>query len=310
MNFNSKQIIKYTLTISSCFAAFYMSLKVKDKNAKMAYAGLLGQMTTDFLFHPIDLVNTRTKYFFDQNLKSTQVAKRIKSTTGLKGFFRGGSVTLMGSGVGGFIYFYLYKRIKDKMLKGFEKNKNLYFLAYTVSASVSEVIVYLFYYPFDMIKTRIQTGIYNYKHFFDGVGKICDKNDLKSSIVKLYSGFCPSLVLSTSGMTLTFITFEITRDYYAKKSNISSAEVGGWDYFKCSFISGAVSAFSLNFLEVYTIQKIVHGKNYSFRTFMKPKHFLKAATSGLMARSVQGIFYTVCLLEVVRLFGKIYDVTL
>jgi hypothetical protein len=310
LNMNNKHILKYFLSAGVGLLAFKLSLKIEDKNFRMAAAGLLAQVTADFLFHPIDLVNTRTKYFYMEKVKTLTIAKRILNTTGPRGFFRGGTVTIFGSSVSGSVYFYFYKRIKDYMKNLLDKEPNLYFIAYTVSSFVSEVIVYLFYYPFDLIKTRIQTGQYEYKNLFDALNQICDKNDIKLSIKNLYTGFIPSLTLCTTSTTLTFFVFEITRDHFAKKRNISSEEVSGIDYFVCTLITGVVTAFSLNFLEVYTIQKIVHGKDFNFKTFIKPKHFIQATTSGLLARNVYGIFYTVCWLELIKMFGKIYDVSL
>jgi hypothetical protein len=307
---NTKNFIKYSSFTLVSGIAFQYSLSLKDVNMKMAVAGLLGQVTVDFLFHPIDLVNTRTKYFYMEKLNTITIAKRILNTTGLKGFYRGGSVTILGSSFGGFFYFYFYKKIKEALKIIFEKDKNLYFLAYSLSSVVSELIVYLFYYPFDLIKTRILCGQHEYKNFFDGVSQIWDKNNIKQSIKNLYSGFVPSLLLSTTSITLTMFTFEVSRDFYANKRGITSEEIGGMDYFKCALISGIITSFSLNFLEVYAIQKMIHGDKYTFKQFIKPAHFLQSLTSGIMARNTYCIFYTIALFEVLRMYGKIFDVVL
>jgi len=171
------------------------------------------------------------------------------------------------------------------------------------------VIKHIFYYPFDLINVRIQTGQYEYKNLSDAINKICDKKDIIGSLKKLYTGFVPSLILCTSSVSLTFFTFEISRDHYAHKRNINSEDVRGLDYFYCSLITGIVNAFSLNFLEVYTIQKIVNGKNFTFKMFIKPKNFLQATTSGILARSSYAIFSVIFWLEILKLYGKIYDVT-
>jgi hypothetical protein len=303
-------LTKYLLTAAGVGTCFYLSLNLKDTNWKMATAGLLGQVTADILFHPIDLINTRTKYFYMEKLSTITIAKRIMRTTGLKGFYRGGTVTIMGSSFGGFVYFYFYKRIKEMMKKLLEKEPNMYFIAYSVSSVVSEIIVYTFYYPFDLIKTRILCGQYEYKNFFDGLYQIWDNKNKKQSIKNLYSGFLPSLLLSTSSITLTMFSFELSRDYYARKKNILSSEVGGLDYFKCALISGVLTSFSLNFLEVYTIQKMIHGDKYTFKTFIKPKHFLQSLYSGILARNLYCVFYTIVLFEVLRMYGNIYNVVL
>lgn len=306
----SKIFTKYMCYTVGCGIALKYSLKIKDVNLKMAAVGLLGQVTVDFIFHPVDLVNTRTKYFYLEKLNTITIAKRILSTTGMKGFFRGGSVTLLGSSYAGFVYFYFYKRIKDTLKKILEKEPNLMFLAYSFSSVVSEIIVYSFYYPFDLIKTRILCGQYEYKNFFDGVVQIWDKNNIKLSLKNLYSGFLPSLLLATTSSTLTMFTFEVSRDHYADKAGIKSEELGGMDYFKCALISGIITSFSLNFFEVYTIQKMIHGDNYNFKTFIKPAHFLQSLTSGIMARNLYCIFYTISLFEVLRIYGKVFNVVL
>jgi hypothetical protein len=252
-----KNFTKYICYTLGCGIAFNYSLNIKDVNMKMAAVGLFGQVTVDFLFHPVDLVNTRTKYFYLEKLNTITIAKRILNTTGMKGFFRGGSVTILGSSYAGFVYFYFYKRIKEALKKILEKEQNLMFLAYSFSSAVSEIIVYSFYYPFDLIKTRILCGQYEYKNFFDGVLQICEKNNIKQSFKNLYGGFLPSLSLSITSTTLTMFTFEVSRDYYADKAGIKSEELGGLDYFKCALISGIITSFSLNFLEVYVIQKMM-----------------------------------------------------
>jgi hypothetical protein len=308
-NFQKYKYLKYTGIISLCGIGFYQSLKIKDENYRMGIAGLLGQMTADFIFHPIDLVNVRTKFFFQERLSTLTIAKRIMKTTGILGFFRGGSVTLLGSSLNGFIYFSLYKKIKEGIKALLEKDKGFYFVAYTLASVISEFCVYVVYYPFELVKTRIQSAQYHYKNFFDALQQIWDKNDRKASIKRLYSGFIPSLTLCLSTAFLVFFSFELSRDYFAHKRNIPSCEITGLDYFYCSFISGVVSASMLNFLEVYVIQKMIHGEKVTLREFCKPKN-LYAMKSGIFIRNIYGIFYTIVLLELVKIFGTLYDVKL
>lgn len=306
---NIKSIYKYSSIAIGTGIGLYYSSKIKNSHLRMGIAGLLAQVTTDFVFHPLDLVNTRTKYFYADKLSSFTIINKIKNSTGISGFFRGGSVTILGSSVAGFIYFSVYKKIKDAMKQILEGEANLYFLAYSLASVMSEIIVYAFYYPFDLVKTRIQTGQYIYKNFFDAIQKIWDKDSIFNSFKKLYSGFLPSLTLNICSSFLVFFTFELSRDYIANKKNINSEDIAGFDYLFCTVLAGVVSSTALNFLEVYSIQKIVNPREVSFKSFFKPKN-LYALKSGLLARNLYGILYTIFLLEFIKLYGLIYKVKL
>lgn len=302
----SKNFFKYAVYSSISIIGLYFMKKIENQDLRMGMVGLLGQVTTDLFFHPLDLVNTRTKYYFKEKINSIDMSKRILSTTGWRGLYRAGSVTFLGSSFSGFVYFSSYKKLKDLFKKVFDGEAELNYVVYTLSSILSELCIYPLYYPFDLVKTRIQTGQYAYKNFFDGVKKIYlnSKRTGISVIKDFYTGFSPSFIFNLSSTFLVFFTFEITRDYIAKKKNIKNDEVVGFDYFFCSFMAGFVTAATLNFLEVYSIQKVVHGDEITFKKFLSAKNFY-AIKSGLMARMISGIFYTIFLLESINFYGKI-----
>lgn len=306
-----KNILKYGLYSTFSLSALYYSTKVQNNDIRMGIIGLLGQVTTDFIFHPLDLINTRTKFFFNEKINALETSKRILTTTGWTGLFRGGSVTILGSSFSGFIYFSTYKKLKILFKKMLEGESDVKYIAYTLATILSELIVYPLYYPFDLIKTRILTGQYLYRNFWDGIKKIYfeAKNNNTNIIKAYYTGFVPSLALNLSQTFLVFFTFEITRDYYANKRSVSAEEIKGFDYFVCTFISGFVTSASLNFLEVYSIQKIVNGDKINFRKFMSVKNFY-AMQSGLLTRMFYGIFYTIFLLESINIYGKFFNLHL
>ena len=309
--FKFKNACYTTLTISG----IYLTTKIEDKNIRMGVTGLLAQVTTDFIFHPFDLVNTRTKYFFKEKINALDMSRRIYNTTGITGFFRGASVTIQGSSFIGFIYFAFYKKFKEFFHKIFsdenDKEKNSNFLVYTFSALAAELIIYPLYYPFELIGTRIQIGKYTYLNFFDGVKTILNKSERKGlrKIKDLYTGFVPCLFLNLSSTFLTFFTFEMMRDYFANKQNIPAEEIKGVQYFLCSFMAGVVKTCTLNFLEVYSIQKISLGKKITFRKFLSVKN-IGAMKSGIFIEISSGILHTIFILESINIFGKIYNVNL
>jgi hypothetical protein len=101
------------------------------------------------------------------------------------------------------------------------------------------------------------------------------------------------------------MTFEITRDFIAKRRKIRDEEVKGFDYFLCILTTGIFSALVLNFLEVYSIQKMIHGDKISFKKFLL-KESLNALKSRISAKLIYGVFYTITLLEYFNIYGMIF----
>jgi hypothetical protein len=307
--FKMKYILfKYPVFVLAASSIYVLSYNIQNPYYKIGLVGLLAQMTTDIIFHPIELINVRTKYHYKLGQSTLQTTKSVYNHSGLTGFIRGSSVTLLGSSTAGFIYFTLYKSIKEYIKKDTDESR--YYIAYTIASTVSEFIVFTGYYPFEVIKTRIQSGRFGYKNFFDGVGTIYASSEKGRFVRNMYQGLTSSLLLSISTTFVVFMTFELSRDYLAKKRGVQSSEVRGWDYFFCTLLAGFVSATTLNFLEVYVIHRQVHGNEIRLGEFFNRKNMWNILGSGLGARNLHGIFYTVCLLEFLNFYGDIYNVKL
>lgn len=298
--------LKYSLFSASVLTGLHYTRKIKDRHIRMGVAGLLGQMTTDIVFHPIDVVNTRTKYFFSEKLNVRQMAKKIYIGEGLFGIFRGGTIMLWGSAFSGFVYFSFYRRLKEFLKRKFGEKSSWNSLIYVISAMLTQSVVYPLAYPIDLVKTRVQTGEYKYLNLQEGFKQIFknSKNSGLGVIKDYYTGFTPNYSLNVGASVLVFLTFESTRDFIARRRGIRTHDVRGVDYFICTLVAGTITAITLNFLEVYSIQKCIHGDKISFRKFIS-KDNIHALRSGISARLFSGIFYTIMLLESVNVYGRI-----
>ncbi len=280
----------------------------ENKHLKMACSGVLAQITSDVIFHPIDLININTKYNFNHKTSSLETIKKVYSSYGSRGFYRGLDVLFLSSGIYGLAYYTIYKYVKETILNTYKGDDEMNFVAYTLASITGEMILVL-YYPFDMIKTRILSFSVKYTNVFGGVRAIVAKKSFYGSIRNLYVGFAPTAFLHCSWCMILFVSFEMCRDYIARRKGILSLDVRGWDYFFASCFSGIVTASFTNVLEVYTIQKQVHGKAVTLRSFMKSQFFF-AMRSGIGARMFYGMFYTIVLLENINMFGNIFGVRL
>lgn len=302
-----KNWLKYSIFSTFLLTGLLYGRKSKDKHIRMGIAGLLGQITTDLIFHPLDVVNTRTKFLFEQKLNIRQMARRIYNISGLFGIFRGGSVMLWGASFSGFVYFSTYRRFKEYFFKKFGGKQNYNTFVYLLSSILTQSIVYPLAYPVDLIKTRLQTGEYNYLNFQEGLKDVYNKS-VHKGLAKLkdyYVGFTPNFALNLSGCVLVFLTFESTRDFIARRKRIRSEDVKGFDYFLCTLTAGIFSSLILNFLEVYSIQKMIHGDKITFKKFLSREN-LYALKSGISAKLISGVFYTITLLETVNIYGNIF----
>ena len=282
--------------------------KSENKYLKMSCSGVMAQVVSDIIFHPIDLININTKYNFSHKTNSYSTMMKVYRSHGLKGFYIGLDVLVFSSIIYGFSYYTIYKYVKETIITNYKGDDDMKFVAYVLASLAGELIL-IFYYPFDMIKTRILSLSVPYKNLIQGLKHVRDKKSLNKTIRNLYSGFIPTTILHSMWSMILFVSFEMCRDYIAKRKEIQSSEVKGWDYFFASCFSGIVTSSFTNVFEVYTIQKQVHGSEITTKSF-KNSHLFFAMRSGIGARMFYGIFYTIVLLENINMFGKMCGVHL
>ena len=308
MNHLFRSLLKPLTGVGVIGTFSHLTFKTENKHLKMAYSGVAAQVVSDIIFHPIDLININTKYNFQNKTNSVDTFKKVYKQYGFRGFYRGLDVLILSSAIYGFAYYTIYKYVKESILNAYKGDDEMNFVAYTL-ASISGELILIFYYPFDMIKTRILSFSVSYKNLYQGLKEIIDKTSVTKSIRNLYSGFIPTTILHSSWSMILLVSFEMCRDYIAKRKGILSSEVMGWDYFFASCFSGVVTASFTNVMEVYTIQKQVHGDSVTTKSFMKSQFFY-AMRSGIGIRMFYGIFYTIVLLENINMFGRFFGIHL
>lgn len=277
---------------------------------RMGIAGSIAQISTELAFHPIDVINTNTKADMIGNMNSLNTTLRIYKKDGFFGFWRGASATYYAALIGGMIYFTTYKYLKN-LLSSTENNLNT--LAYLISSISGEILFLLFYYPFDLIRTRMQTRRveFDYKGVLDAFRKIVNGSLLNFRHYKnLYVGAGPSFVLNVTNQSLMFTVLETMREIYMKKRGyISVNQLHSIDYLMCSVVAGVVSGAITNILEVITIHKQLKGSNFHLIHFIRTQG-IQALTSGIMARISINTAHTVMLFYVVDCVSKVFKVEL
>lgn len=308
-----KHFAGYGLFALAFYGIASYSKDSKNEIIRIGFAGSIAQFITEILFHPIDVINTRTKaeIAHKDNMNSSKMIRKIATKEGIYGFWRGASSTYYGALIGGMIYFSTYKYLKNH-LKQYEDKEcggRLHTMAYLTSSLLGETLFLFFYYPYDLIRTRMQIRSpgFEYKGPLDGCKIIMEGR--WRNIRKLYVGATPSFVLNVSNQTILFTVLESMREYFIKKNHLNSVnEMSLYAYLWCSMSAGVISGAATNILEVVTIHKQVNPKIKLF-SFVKEQG-LKSFTQGLLARVIINVLHSVTLFFVVDEVSKIFNVEL
>lgn len=91
------------------------------------------------------------------------MVKNIYAKEGIQGFSRGFSACFYGSIACGFIYFALYKLFKLYFREFFGETYNIAW-TFFMASFVAEFFTLIVYYPYDLVKCRLQSKNYIFKY--------------------------------------------------------------------------------------------------------------------------------------------------
>lgn len=118
----------------------------------------------------------------------SKIALDTMKTEGVKGFFGGVGISVIGTGPAYALFLTSYEAAKSKLVQ-YETIKNNEFLLYMGAGFAAELISCVFWLPIDVIKERLQVQsnlkLYEYKNTFDAVRQISKSE----GIFGLYRGY-------------------------------------------------------------------------------------------------------------------------
>ena len=120
--------------------------------------------------------------------------------------------------VSSLLYFYVYPKLKEKMNHAVDSKKRETSVPHSfsqtlvtsfVASAVSEVIALWLYYPYDLVKTRMQTSneVYKYRNLFDAVLKIYSQSPSREELKKSKYSFLTRMKRYYCGMGLYGVTY-------------------------------------------------------------------------------------------------------
>jgi Mitochondrial carrier protein len=127
------------------------------------------------------------------------MVRKIWASEGVVGFGRGIGAAIYGNYSCGFIYFVLYKWLKNNMpeLGGFKA---------LIAGFFAETVAILYKFPFDLVKCRLQSVnyIFKYANWSHGLSKEYKLNGVPG----LYNGVFPYLLCYTTFTAMQFSIYE------------------------------------------------------------------------------------------------------
>lgn len=149
-----------------------------------AIAGILAGVIPKFVCHPIDTVKANLQINKDKMSKEKissdfkRMGKLILKERGIKGFFPGVGILILGSAPAGSLYFSTYEIAKTylskwKLFGGAEWKQ------YLAAGMVAETVSCILWLPIDVIKERLQVQKFGYKNSIDAFRKIIESEGVQ-----------------------------------------------------------------------------------------------------------------------------------
>lgn len=122
------------------------------------FSGIMGGVAIWVVSTPTELIKCREQ-ISTSPISSLSLVKGILKSEGIKGLYRGGTVTLMRDSLGYGVYFWAYE-FSSRMLKeqmGNDQGPKVAAAQVLLCGGVSGVLSWTSCFPLDVLKTRIQT---------------------------------------------------------------------------------------------------------------------------------------------------------
>lgn len=306
---NFLKFYRRRLYVFGAFSTVYSATLYQHRNHqneiyRMALAGSLSNMIWEVGFHFADTVNIRSK-LHTQNVSTYHMLNQIFMEEGVYGLSKGISACFYGSIVWGFLYFSLYKKLKSYLHTLFDGRVHVSFV-FLAASFLAESLTLLLYYPYDLIKSRLQTSnrIFQYKSLLHAFQKEIKEN----GVFSLYRGASPFLIMFATTISLQFTVYESYIKFIKDRYHEHFYKREIFHIIAASFLAGAIGSGVTNGLEVLVVTKQTN-PNADLLAIIKKEKF-GLLTKGLGARVYYQSIQSIVFFSTVTYVGKLFNVEL
>ncbi|KAK9248853.1 mitochondrial carrier domain-containing protein [Lipomyces tetrasporus] len=179
------------------------------------FAGSLSGLANSILACPIEHIRirlqTQTASAPKQFSGPIDVIRKVTHSSGIAGIFRGLTPTLLREGHGMGVYFLTYEYLVNRdMAKNKIERKNIPGWRLCVYGGCAGYGVWLSAYPFDVIKSKMQTdSIDPTKRQFSSTMECARKTFRATGVKGFFRGFVPTILRAAPVNASTFYVFEL-----------------------------------------------------------------------------------------------------
>lgn len=227
-----------------------MTDKKKSNTLSTTISGLIAGSLSKFITHPLDTIKSKLQIDKTEFVRIREIAKLTYMSEGIKGFYKGINITIIGSIPAVGLYFGSYEFMKGLLYrKGIISND---FLNHFISGLYAEAVSCIIFVPVDIIRERLQVQSnlkdFSYKNDFDALRTIIKTEGLRG----IYKAYWATLASFGPTSALYFMFFEYfkgkfilnSKDSYIKEHNYKDIIVLTFSQSVfCSLLASSLSSF-------------------------------------------------------------------
>ena len=171
---------------------------------------------------------------------------------GLVGFYRGVASPLIGQVVFNAVQFMAYTKAKE-LVSGGQPGAQLTIPQYFAAGAITGAIVALIETPIDLVKTQLQTQVFQEKPAFTSLPQTVRFVTSTNGLLGVYQGFLPTLARNIPAVSCYFGVYETVRRMEAEARGVSveqltaaelliAGSIGGLSYWIGTFPIDAIKS--------------------------------------------------------------------
>lgn len=182
-------------------------------------AGIISTSVAKIMTHPLDTIKSKLQIHKSEFETIRNIFKLTYKNEGIRGFYKGLNITLLGTIPASALYFGSYEFAKKYLTKTSNTNKD--YLIHFCSGMFAELIACIIFVPVDIIRERRQIQVnvdsYKYKSDTDALKQIISKEGVRG----IYKAYFATVASFGPTSALYFSFFEKFKGYFISNDKAS-----------------------------------------------------------------------------------------